>query len=532
MTASRNLLEVRNLSIEAGGGPILEGVDLSLAPGEVLGLIGESGAGKSTLGLAVMGHVRSGLRVTGGEILFGGEKLLSLPRPSLLKLRGSQMAYIAQSPASAFNPSQSIGRQAAEVLILHKGLAKREAERETVRLFADMELPSPRDFGRKYPHQVSGGQLQRAMIAMGMAGRPKLLVLDEPTTALDVATQVEVLAAIRNALKKYGTAALYISHDLAVVAQIADRLLVLRHGRMVEEGGAERLISEPEAAYTRELMGAFSGTARKVNNASASSGRPPAEAPIIEIENLTASYTSRPRVIENVSLSLHAGKTLAVVGMSGSGKSSLARAVCGAVRVDSGLIRFRGEPLAPSYRGRSREQLRGLQMVYQHPDAALNPQQRVGDIIGRAAALHFGLSLPAEYAARKPGALSGGQRQRVGIARALAAAPELVICDEITSALDPLVAVDILNLLRSIQKKTGLAYLLITHDLGVVRRMADEVAVMRDGVVIARGTVESVFGNPEHPYTRTLLESVPELRTGWLSEILAERAAAVHGEGE
>jgi peptide/nickel transport system ATP-binding protein len=362
------------------------------------------------------------------------------------------------------------------------------------------------------------------MAAMAMSCRPAILVLDEPTTALDVTTQIEVLASLKKLIREHHTAGLYITHDLAVVAQIADRIMVLRHGKMVEEGPAGEILHRPQQDYTRTLV--------SVRASETSAPLPPARSraagtPVLALDHVSASYRRLVKVINDVSLTIARGETVAVVGESGSGKSTLARVICGLLPAEAGTIAFTGEPLPKALRQRSREQLRRIQMVYQMPDVALNPRQTIADILGRPVSFYFGSSgkdararvkellemvdLPADFAKRRPGELSGGQKQRVCIARAIAAKPELMICDEVTSALDPLVADGILKLLQRIQEEMGLSYLFITHDLGVVRHLADRVAVMYLGQIVEEGETERIFGDPRHPYTRGLLAAIPSV---------------------
>lgn len=558
------ILRIRGLHVQTqpgkdpqhpDGNSLLAGVDLELAPGEVLGLIGESGAGKSTLGLAALGYFRAGCRPTAGEVIFAGVDLLQLREKELRALRGAKLAYVSQSPAASFNPFKRVGRQIAESLVLHRECSWAEGLEQAISLLDELEIPDPQAFALRYPHQVSGGQLQRAMIAMAMACGPDLLVLDEPTTALDVTTQVGVLAAIRKTLRRHRTAALYISHDLAVVAQLADRILVLRSGRCVEVADTPELIERPIAGYTRELLNAFSmGAASRQETGEGDSALPQewhespsatSHAPMLTLDGVTVGYANAPSVVKNVTLRVDRGRTLAIVGTSGSGKSTLARAICGLMASEAGSLSFDGQPLVPDYRHRTADQSRRIQLVYQHPDTALNPGQTIGDMLSRVVERHFGgtkaslrkrvaellemVSLPSDIAARKPSKLSGGQKQRVGIARALAAKPDLMICDEVTSALDPLIALEILELLARLQRETGVAYLFITHDLGIVRRIADSVAVMRDGRVVSNGTVHEVFDASPDDYTKFLLSSVPQLHQGWLDERLAQREPPVHG---
>lgn len=537
------LLQVEGLHIEArsqaGAVSILvDDVSFSLKRGEVLGLIGESGAGKSTIGLSSMTYTRPGCAIIGGKIVFAGQDIRTLSNSESRALRGVRIAYVAQSAAASFNPALTIGRQVCEVAVRYHLQTKAEAWESAVQLFRALELPNPETFGHRYPHQVSGGQLQRAMAAMAMIAEPDLLVLDEPTTALDVTTQVEVLAVFRKLIRERGTAALYITHDLAVVAQIADRIMVLRHGKMVELDDAQRILQTPREDYTKRLV-----AERKAATAENFIEDKRADGPaVLDMDQLVASYSALPRVIDNVTLDLRRGDTLAVVGESGSGKSTLARVIVGLLPRESGNIVFQGKALSPALRQRSRDELRRIQMIYQMPDMALNPRQTLLEIIGRPIEFYFGKSkadvrarvvellrqieLPEHFITRRPTELSGGQKQRVCIARALAAEPEVIICDEVTSALDPLVAEDILLLLRRLQDKFGLAYLFITHDLSTVRRIANKVALMRKGQVVAYGKTPEVFSPPFHPYTELLLASVPEMRPDWLDQVLQARGEA------
>jgi peptide/nickel transport system ATP-binding protein len=530
-----DILTIRGLRVEAPNGAVLvDGIDLDLKQGEVLGLIGESGAGKSTIGLAAMGWGRGGCRIAGGTVAIGGKALTGEGAAGRAKVRGARIAYVAQSAAAAFNPALSIGRQVLEGPRHHRSMGRAEAKAWMLELFRALDLPDPERFGDRYPHQVSGGQLQRAMVAMAMSCRPDILVLDEPTTALDVTTQIEVLALLRRLIQRYDTAALYISHDLAVVAQIADRIQVLRHGKAVELGSTAAVLEAPREDYTRRLVGerqaSLSGAPRRHEGGEV----------LLTVDGISAAYHHVP-VLSDVSLSLRRGETLAVVGESGSGKSTLARVITGLLPPVAGTVRLGGQVLPPGYTGRNRDLLRRVQLVYQLPDVALNPRQKVGEAIGRPLAFYFGLKghevksevgrllgligLDADFADRLPGALSGGQKQRVCIARALAAKPDLMICDEVTSALDPLVAEEILRLLRRLQDELGVAYLFITHDLGVVRRLADRTAVMQRGRIVEQGPTAEIFAPPYHDYTGRLLASVPELRRDWLDGVLAGRDA-------
>jgi len=534
------VLDIRAMRVavrtDAGEGPILvHDVSLELRRGEVIGLIGESGAGKSTIGLASMGYTRRNCFIVGGQIVFAGTDLRAIDAEGRRALRGLKLSYIAQSAAASFNPAMTLMDQVCEAPVRHKVMTRAEAEAAAVQLFRELDLPNPERIGSRYPHQVSGGQLQRVMAAMAMVGKPEVIVFDEPTTALDVTTQVECLAAFRKLIRVHGAAALYITHDLAVVAQIADRIMVLRHGKLVEFGEARQILQAPREDYTRRLVRERTEGHTFIDAKSAGA------VPVLAVENVVADYVGKPKVIDGVSLEIFRGDTLAVVGESGSGKSTLARVVTGLLPRVSGDVRFNGASLPPRLSNRTRDQLRRIQMIYQMPDVALNPQQTLLDVIGRPISFYFKRSrremrervlellrhmdLPEHFIDRKTSELSGGQKQRVSIARALAAEPDLIICDEVTSALDQLVGEEILRLLKRLQDELGVAYMFITHDLGVVKRVANKVVVMLRGQMVASGVTASVFAPPYHPYTELLLSSVPEMRPDWLDEVLARRRA-------
>ena len=536
------ILDIRGMRVavrtDAGEGPVLiDDVSLQLRRGEVIGLIGESGAGKSTIGLASMGYTRRDCHIVGGNIVFGDTDIRAISPDARRELRGPKIAYIAQSAAASFNPAHTLMEQVCEASVRHSVLSPNEARAEAISLFKQLDLPGPETIGARYPHQVSGGQLQRVMAAMAMVAKPDILIFDEPTTALDVTTQVECLAAFRKLVRQHGTAALYITHDLAVVAQIADRIMVLRHGKMVEFGESRQILLEPKEEYTRRLV------SERVAGRSFANGLVAAEFPILAIDHVSANYPGKPKVIDDVSLGVRQGDTVAVVGESGSGKSTLARVVTGLLPRVAGDVRFNGASLSPRLKDRTKDQLRRVQMIYQMPDVALNPQHTVLETIARPVVFYFNRSgreararvaelmrqmdLPESFITRKTSELSGGQKQRVSIARALAAEPDLIICDEVTSALDQLVGEEILRLLKKLQNDLGVAYLFITHDLGTVKQIANKVAVMLKGKMVASGDTATVFSPPYHPYTELLLSSVPEMRPDWLDEVLAARATGV-----
>ena len=534
------LLDIRNLKIEArifppGEEPrlitIVDGVSLTLERGKVLGLIGESGAGKSTIGLAAMGYGRGGVRITGGEVRLNGRDILKTGKDGFRKLRGREVCYVAQSAAAAFNPAHRLMDQVVEATVEHGAATRAEAEKRAVALFRKLSLPNPDTIGERYPHQVSGGQLQRVMTAMALCSQPDLIVFDEPTTALDVTTQIDVLAAIKDAIRDTGVAALYITHDLAVVAQVSDEIMVLRHGKLVEWGGTQQIIKEPRKEYTNALV-----SVHHIEHEE----KTPGTGPILSVKDITAAYSGGgPKVLKNVSVDIFAGQTLAVVGESGSGKSTLARAITGLLPPEAGTIDFSGRKLAPRLENRTKDDLRELQMIYQMADVAMNPRQTVGTIIGRPLEFYFGMrgkerdrrvgelldkiEMGKGFIDRYPAELSGGQKQRVCIARALAAKPKLIICDEVTSALDPLVANGILKLLLGLQSEENVAYLFITHDLATVKSIADSIAVMYRGEVVRYGPKSQVLAPPFDAYTDLLLSSVPEMEVGWLEKAIKGR---------
>ncbi len=535
---SERLLTVKNLQIEGFADetwkPIVNGIDLHLDRGEVLGLIGESGAGKSTIGIATMGYTRPGCRIVGGSIDFDGIPILTQTAEQTREVRGVRISYVAQSAAASFNPAHKLIEQYIETPIQHGVLKYTQAAQNARMIYARLELPDPDNIGNRYPHQVSGGQLQRAMVAMAMSCEPDLIIFDEPTTALDVTTQIEVLAAIKDVVQQFNTAAIYITHDLAVVVQLADRIMVLRYGELVEESTTREILEHPKEQYTRELLAVRTFTKNPDLVATE-------EHPLIEVSDLHAAYGGSVKVLEDINLKIERCRTVAVVGESGSGKSTLARAITGLLPPMRGNVKYQGEELPGSYKNRSKDQLRQIQMIYQMPDVALNPRQKLREVIGRPLGFYFQMAgaererrvkellemieLPTNYIDRFTPELSGGQKQRVCIARALAAQPVVIICDEVTSALDQLVAEEVLKLLDRLQKELKMTYLFITHDLATVKAIADEIVVMLQGRVVEHGPKEEVLQPPHHEYTELLLSSVPEMDPDWLDGVLATRDA-------
>jgi len=529
------LLDMRDIVIDGYSDDrwheIVKGVDVTLKRGEIMGLIGESGAGKSTLGLAAMGFARPGCRLTSGTIMFDGIDLMKTSEEDKRALRGSRIAYVAQSAAASFNPAHTLIEQTVEATVRRSIKSDAEARADARKLYRDLQLPNPDLIGDRYPHQVSGGQLQRVMTAMAMSPRPDLIIFDEPTTALDVTTQVEVLASMRKIVEQFNTAAIYITHDLAVVAQMADVIKVLRYGETIEDADTRSMLSHPKKEYTKSLW-----SVRSIDKPEEVSNDV-----VLRVDHVDASYTGSARVLDDVSIEVPRGHTVAIVGESGSGKSTTARAITGLLPPSKGQILFNGEPLPAMLKDRSVDQLQKIQMIYQMADTAMNPRHTVRDIIGRPLEFYLGLSgaerdrrlmelvemieLNESFIDRLPAELSGGQKQRICIARALAAGPELIICDEVTSALDQIVQKGILELLLRLQKELGLTYIFITHDIATVKAISDQIVVMLEGRVVEQGMKSEILEPPYPDYTKLLLSSVPEMDPDWLTGLLKERAA-------
>ncbi len=540
-------VEVSGLQVVAGtpGGQeqaIVSDVSFRIAPGQVLALIGESGSGKTTIALALMGYARHGCRIAGGSVRIGDIDILGLTPVQQRQLRGRTVSYIAQSAAASFNPSRTIMDQVVESAVIHALMPRPQAERKAIALFRDLALPDPDNIGQRYPHQVSGGQLQRLMAAMALITDPELVILDEPTTALDVTTQIEVLQAFRRVVRERNTTAVYVTHDLAVVAQMADHILVLRQGAQRELGSTQQIIDKPQDDYTRALIAAAQPITRDVGRA-----LPDVDAtPLLELRNLVAGYGSlnarglpAATVLDDVSLRLHRGQALGVIGESGSGKTTLARVIAGLVAPAYGQVLFNGLPLQPMVTQRSGDQLRRIQIVFQMADTALNPVQTIENILARPLALYHGLKgdplkrriaslldlvqLPGAVAQRLPAGLSGGQKQRVNLARALAAEPDLILCDEVTSALDTVVGAAILDLMAQLRRELGVSYLFISHDLNTVRAVCDDIVVLYAGRKVEAVPRRAFEQAARHPYFDLLATSVPELRCDWLDQVGTSR---------
>jgi peptide/nickel transport system ATP-binding protein len=543
-----NLVEIRDLKVEAktDSGRVVEiirGVSFNVAEDEIVALIGESGSGKTTIALTLMGHARPGCRISGGSVILDGQDMARLPERKRAKIRGTQVAYVPQSAAAAFNPSQTIMEQVIEITRIHDLMPPEQARTHAIELFKALSLPNPETIGDRYSHQVSGGQLQRLSAAMALIGDPKLVIFDEPTTALDVTTQIEVLRAFKSVMRKGRIGGVYVSHDLAVVAQIADRIVVLKGGEIQEIGTTDQILSAPQHPYTKQLLGAFKPEAR------ARALEPQQTRTILQVQDLVAGYgpiqadgTPMIKALRSVSVEVERGRNLGIIGESGCGKSTLARTIAGIIPAAAGKITFDGQILAPAAQARTREQLRELQIVFQYADTALNPAKSVADILGRPLTFYHDMAgekrerridellemvrLPSALKHRRPAELSGGQKQRVNFARALAAEPKLILCDEVTSALDTVVAAAVIELLKELQRELSLSYIFISHDLSVVEAICDEVAVMYAGEKIEQLPPSAMGSGASHPYSQLLFSSVPKLDPTWLDRLEQDPALA------
>lgn len=544
----KEFIDVRNLCISAEqeNGPIqiVKNVSFSLDKGQVLALIGESGSGKTTIALSLMGFTKPGCFFSGGEVLLGEDNLLNATPVQLRKWRGRRMTYIAQSAAAAFNPSQRLIDQVIESALIHGLGTRNELIHKAIKLFKELALPNPDEIGQRYPHEVSGGQLQRIMAAMALIVDPELVILDEPTTALDVTTQVEVLQVFRKVVQQRNVTAVYVSHDLAVVAQVADKVVVLNHGEVKETGHIDTLITAPSHPYTRELMNAavpkvVRSSVHPVSDTAET--EQPKKAPILSVRRLVAGYGKRDSkgmpefpVLDNINFNLYPGQAIGIIGESGSGKSTLAKTLVGMLPAALGSAKYNGSDLPTKLSQRTKSQCQKIQMVFQSAETSLNPKQTIRQILGRPLKTYFKLSkaeqnkrieelielvqLPSSVIDRKPSALSGGQKQRINLARALAAEPDIIICDEVTSALDTVVAAAILELLNDLKDRLGFAYLFISHDMNSVKSLCDDVIVLYKGNQVQTSPTNEIYSGPLHPYTALLMDSIPQIRTDWIHQ--------------
>jgi ABC-type glutathione transport system ATPase component len=520
-----------NVSYRRADGSAMRAVidaSLTLADGESLGIVGESGSGKSTLARALMGYCRPGGVITSGDIRLEGRDIRGLQRSGGRALRGGRIAFVPQNPLASLTPHMRVGHQVAEAVRIHRGCDAREARRATLELFEATRLPDPAALFERFPHELSGGQRQRVVISAALAGSPRLVILDEPTTALDKTTESQVLDLVQSLRARFGAALIYVSHDLHVISAMCERVLVMLRGEVVEEGPTSRVYRQPSHDYTRRLIAAVP----RIDAAPAQAPRAVVPAPLLRLEDVSYSYPARRRwlrasvpatrpAVKGLSLEIGRGETVGLVGESGSGKSTAAALVAGLLAPQSGRLDYAGQPLAGLARDRTAELRRRIQIIFQDPLSSLNPRQRVDAILARPLALFHGLEdkaararslelmaelqLEPELLDAYPRQLSGGQQQRIAIARAFAAEPDLVICDEITSALDVSVQAQVLSLLEAMQQRSGTACLFISHDLGVIARVATRVVVLCDGVTREAGPTQSILQRPADEYTRLLV---------------------------
>ncbi|PIJ55425.1 ABC transporter [Erwinia sp. OLMDLW33] len=540
--ASTPMVSVENLRVTASADDghelsLVSDIRFTVQKGEVLALIGESGSGKTTIALALMGYARHGCKIAGGTVHVAGTDVTSLTPAQLCQFRGNKVAYIAQSAAASFNPAMKIMDQVVEPVVIHGVMSRAAAETKAIELFRELALPNPETIGDRYPHQVSGGQLQRLMTAMALISDPEVVILDEPTTALDVTTQVEVLKAFRRVVRQRGTTAIYVSHDLAVVAQMADKILVLLKGNIAEYGTTEQLLRAPVAEYSHLLLEA----AKQKTRPSPWQEQDENVQPLLQVRDLSAGYgpldaegQPKIKILEEINFKLYHGQAIGIIGESGSGKTTLAHAIAGMNKPSGGHILFNGHYIAGDMHQRPENELRRIQYVFQMADTALNPAHTIETILKRPLKLFHGLRgaalerrmfqlldlvrLPRNVLWRKPWSLSGGQKQRVNLARALAAEPDLILCDEVTSALDTVVAAAVLDLITELRRELGLSVLFISHDLHAVRSVCDEIIVVKNGRMVTQ-VARADYDKPSSElYYERLKRAVPELRQGWLDE--------------
>jgi len=525
------ILKVENLCVEVSRNALLKSVSFEMQRGEIFALVGESGSGKSLTSLAVMRLLPDALSVISGDIIFNEKSLFDISEFDMQKIRGRSIAMIFQEPMSALNPIMHIGEQVAEVMRLHLDLEEKHIKPKVIELFEEVALKEPKERYGWYPHQLSGGQKQRVMIAIALACEPDLLIADEPTTALDVTIQAQVLKLLKEIQAKRSLSILFITHDMAVVSQMADRVAVMRDGEILEQANAKTFFTNPKHPYTKSLL--------KDTMLPKEKRKKDKSEELLEVKNLKVYFpvrkgifqriVSEVKAVDGVSFSIAKGKTLALVGESGSGKSSIGQAILSLVDIRDGMISFEGQNLSELSNKELKLYRRKIQVIFQDPFSALNPRMTIGNIIREGMqSLEVGskdrqsqdkhikelllkVDLEAEHMYRYPHEFSGGQRQRIGIARALAVKPELIICDEPTSALDVSVRAQVLKLLKKLQKESSMSYLFITHDLSIISAIADEVAVMKEGKIVEYAYAEELMTNPQHQYTQKLLASAPKL---------------------
>lgn len=528
------LLQVENLKLDVqsqkGTKPLLKGISFAVKKGEILALVGGSGSGKSLTALAVMRLLASGLKISGGSVVLAGENLFELTEMQMNQVRGKQVAMIFQEPQSALNPVQTVGEQIAEALRWHQSLSRAQVAEKVLSLLNEVGIPQPQERQHWYPHQLSGGQKQRIVIAIALACEPKLLIADEPTTALDVTIQKQILSLLNDIRQKRELGILLITHDMGVVAEMADRVAVMKQGEIVEQAEKNQFFTSPKHEYSRELLSFIADRKHFLSGAQQTNA--------LELNDICVWFANRKgilqrvdsytKAVDGVSLSIKRGETLALVGESGSGKSSIGRAILNLNPLHRGEIYFNGQRIDQLNKEQFLPLRKKIQVIFQDPFSSMNPRFSVREVLSEGMqALKVGdndqereqrmvqllerVGLKAEHLNRYPHEFSGGQRQRIAIARALAVEPELIICDEPTSALDLSIRGQVLGLLKELQDELGLTYLFITHDLSIIPQVAQNIAVMKEGTIVEEGRTEQIMQNPQHPYTQTLLAAVPKI---------------------
>ena len=558
---SHPLLNIHQLSIgfqtDNGFRETLQQIDFQLYKNEILGIVGESGSGKSLTSLAVLGLLPSSAKITEGEILYNGDDLSTLSTKQLRKIRGKEISMIFQEPMSSLNPSMKCGPQVTEILLEHTALSKKEAKAETLRLFEKVKLPRPESIYDVYPHQISGGQKQRVMIAMAIACKPKILIADEPTTALDVTVQKEILLLLKSLQQETEMSIIFISHDLALVSEISNRVVVMYQGKIVEQNSAKKLFLQPKETYTKALLASKPSTTERLkklptvknflentisNVVETKSEREKrhqeiyAQSPLLEVVNVEKEFVSNPglfqpktsvKAVNDVSFKIYEGETLGLVGESGCGKSTLGNVILQLDKATAGKVLYRGNDITKISKTELRKLRKEIQLIFQDPFSSLNPRIPVGKAIMEPMEVHrlyknnkerkqktlellHRVGLNESHFNRYPHEFSGGQRQRIGIARTIAVEPKLIVCDESVSALDISVQAQVLNLLNELKDKFGFTYIFISHDLAVVKYMADQLLVMNQGKIVEQGDADQIYANPEKEYTQKLIDAIPK----------------------